>query len=96
MISINAMLILMGGVIVGYIALFIILMSEFRERNKWREQYVELNEQVHILSTFIMKNIPGEPSRSEGAIETAIRLLSQYYSEEPRLAKYNFPDIPLV
>lgn len=32
-------------------------------------------QQIHRLAQFIMDNIPGEPSRSEGAVDTAIRLL---------------------
>ena len=34
-----------------------------------------LEEQIEELARDIMQNYPGEPSRSEGAIETAIRLL---------------------
>ena len=33
-------------------------------------------EQIDKLAKFIMENIPGEPSESEGAVDTAIRLLS--------------------
>jgi hypothetical protein len=36
-----------------------------------------LESQVERLARFIMENIPGEPSQSEGAIDTAIRLLSE-------------------
>jgi hypothetical protein len=32
-------------------------------------------EQIGRLATFIMNEIPGEPSRSEGAVDCAIRLL---------------------
>jgi len=35
-----------------------------------------LASQVNRLADFIMANIPGEPSRSEGAVDTAIRLLA--------------------
>lgn len=31
--------------------------------------------QIDRLATYIMENIPGEPSQSQGAIDTAIRLL---------------------
>lgn len=37
-----------------------------------------LTKQVEILARFIMENIEGEPSRSEGTITTAIRLLNKY------------------
>ncbi len=37
-------------------------------------------EQVHRLARFIMDNVPGEPSRSEGAVDTAIRLLALHYN----------------
>lgn len=36
-----------------------------------------LDAQVDRLAKFIMAQVPGEPSQSEGAIDTAIRLLSQ-------------------
>lgn len=36
---------------------------------------MDLGEQVGVLAQFIVENFPGEPSRSEGAIETAIRLM---------------------
>ena len=32
-------------------------------------------QQIDRLADFIMQNIPGEPSQSEGAVDTAIRLL---------------------
>ena len=35
-----------------------------------------LESQIERLATFIMDNVPGEPSQSEGAVDTAIRLLS--------------------
>ena len=33
--------------------------------------------QIDELATFILEEVPGEPSRSEGAVDTAIRLLRQ-------------------
>lgn len=39
-----------------------------------------LEEQVQELANVIMFEIPGEPSRSEGAIACAIRLLRKAYS----------------
>ena len=38
-----------------------------------------MNSQIERLATFIMDEIPGEPSRSEGAVDTAIRLLKRAY-----------------
>jgi len=37
--------------------------------------YLETNNQIDRLAKFIMEKFPEEPSRSEGAIDTAIRLL---------------------
>lgn len=37
-----------------------------------------LNEQVGRLAAFILEHVPGEPSQSEGAVDTAIRLLTQH------------------
>ena len=34
--------------------------------------------QIDILTNYIMDKIPGEPSQSQGAGETAVRLLAQY------------------
>ena len=41
-----------------------------------------LEEQVDRLGNYIIRNVPGEPSRSEGAIDTAIRLLARHYGPE--------------
>ena len=35
-----------------------------------------LESQIDRLAKFIMNNVPGEPSQSQGAVDTAIRLLS--------------------
>lgn len=35
----------------------------------------QLDEQINQLADYIMQNVPGEPSASEGAVDTAIRLL---------------------
>lgn len=40
-----------------------------------------LSAQVDRLANFIMENIPGEPAQSQGAIDTAIRLLGMYQAE---------------
>ena len=37
-----------------------------------------LDSQVSRLASFIMSEIPGEPSQDQGAIDTAIRLLSRH------------------
>ncbi len=34
-------------------------------------------KQIDILAKFIMEQVPGEPSESDGAISTAIRLLKE-------------------
>jgi len=34
-----------------------------------------LKSQIKRLAEFIMKSVPGEPSRSEGAVDTAIRVM---------------------
>ncbi len=45
-----------------------------------RAQYGEpLGTQVARLADYIMFNVPGEPSESAGAVDTAIRILSQHY-----------------
>lgn len=41
-----------------------------------------LHSQVHRLAQFIMNEIPGEPSESEGAVDTAIRLLREGAKQE--------------
>lgn len=37
----------------------------------------ELQSQINDLANFIMREIEGEPSRSEGAVECAIRIMSE-------------------
>lgn len=46
-----------------------------------------LKSQVDRLAKFITKYIPGEPSRSEGAIDTAIRLLRDFVHLTPSDAR---------
>ena len=36
-----------------------------------------LEKQIDKLAKFIMGNVPGEPSRSEGAIDCAIRIIRE-------------------
>lgn len=38
-------------------------------------EWLRVREQIDELARFIMAEIPGEPSQSEGAVDTAIRLL---------------------
>lgn len=44
------------------------------------DKEVELNElpdQIKRLAHFIIQNFPGEPSQNEGAVDTAIRLMTK-------------------
>jgi len=45
--------------------------------------------QIDLLANYIMAEIPGEPSRSEGAGDTAIRLLTQLQEQNIALQKHN-------
>jgi hypothetical protein len=45
----------------------------------WYNKWAALDEQTSRLASYIMQNVPGEPSQSEGAIDTAIRLLKEKY-----------------
>ena len=40
------------------------------------DDYQRLSKQVDRLASFIVEKFPGEPSRSEGAVDTAIRIMS--------------------
>jgi len=42
-------------------------------------------EQTKVLADYIMADIPGEPSRDEGAGTTAVRLLKKYRSALDRI-----------
>ena len=39
---------------------------------------IDTEKQISELADFIMREIPGEPSKSEGAVDTAIRLLRRW------------------
>ena len=41
-------------------------------------EHESCEDQIERLARFIMDEIPGEPSRSEGAVDTAIRLLRKH------------------
>lgn len=43
-------------------------------------EHEHLREQIDRLATFIMDNLPGEPSQDEGAVDCAIRLLGEAYN----------------
>jgi len=47
-----------------------------RERREKDARINNLENQINKLSAFIIENVPGEPSQSQGAVDTAIRLLS--------------------
>lgn len=47
------------------------------ELSNLNEEFQSKAGQIDKLSEFILTNIPGEPSRNEGAIDTAIRLLKE-------------------
>lgn len=58
--------------------------NSFLRESKPREYYFEVTEvkprsesqrQIDRLAEFIMNEVPGEPSMSQGAVETAIRLI---------------------
>ena len=42
------------------------------------ERLADLERQIDRLADFILEHIPGEPSQSQGAIQTAIRLLTNW------------------
>lgn len=42
-------------------------------------------QQIKVLADYIMGNIPGEPSRDEGAGTCAVRLLTEYRSAFDRI-----------
>lgn len=43
------------------------------------EQIETPSKQIERLATFILQNIEGEPSKNEGAVDTAIRIMSKYH-----------------
>ncbi len=48
-------------------------------RFKWINRHVPSSkQQVEQLGNFIMSDVPGEPSQSEGAVEIAIRLIKTH------------------
>lgn len=64
--------------------------AAFEERDRHRaalldakESLADLHRQTDELAQFIMENVPGEPSRSEGAIACAIRILQEKLGVSP-------------
>ena len=51
-------------------------------------QDISLEQQINNLAPYIMENIDGEPSQSERAIETAIRLLKTQKEELQHFAEW--------
>lgn len=45
----------------------------------WYDEWAALDEQISRLANYIMEHVTGEPSQSEGAVDTAIRLLREKY-----------------
>jgi chromosome segregation ATPase len=44
---------------------------------KVEDEVASLREQVQRLADFIMMQVPGEPSKSQGAVDTAIRVIEE-------------------
>lgn len=54
-----------------------------------------LESQVNRLAEFIMAEVPGEPSQSEGAIDTAIRIITSLRDTNKALtAEFNGKLLP--
>jgi hypothetical protein len=55
----------------------------------WREKKMKneesLESQVKRLADFIMAEVPGEPSRNQGAIDTAIRIIRKFIENQPEV-----------
>lgn len=48
-----------------------------QELDKLIDSHQHLSNEIDRLAEFIINNVKGEPSKSQGAIDTAIRLLSE-------------------
>jgi len=48
-----------------------------REREDAAEESLQLQSQIEQLGAFIIATIPGEPSQSQGAVDTAIRIIGE-------------------
>ena len=49
---------------------------------------ITMNKQIDLLANFIMANVEGEPSRSEGAVECAIRIILNLQRENKQMKRY--------
>ncbi len=48
------------------------------------EMVIHLADQIDRLAKFILNEVPGEPSESAGAVDTAIRLMREFYVERAK------------
>lgn len=55
------------------------------ELDRMVELHDDLSRQTGQLATYIMDEIPGEPSQDEGAVECAVRLLKQWRQDSSKL-----------
>jgi len=53
------------------------------------KQFIALREQVGKLGDFIMANVPGEPSENEGAVDCAIRIITQLREQLKEAQEFN-------
>lgn len=49
----------------------------------------EVNSQIDKLANFIMSEVEGEPSQSQGAVDTAIRIIKSYQNQDRNIEKWN-------
>jgi len=63
------------------------------EREDANEESLQLQSQIEQLGAFIIATIPGEPSQSQGAVDTAIRIIGEQHAalqrSEQMLAEAN-------
>ena len=46
-----------------------------------------MNKQIELLANFIMENVEGEPSQSEGAVDCAIRIIANLQVKAAKLER---------
>ena len=46
-----------------------------------------MNKQIELLANFIMENVEGEPSQSEGAVDCAIRIIANLQVKVAKLER---------
>ena len=49
----------------------------------------EVNSQINKLANFIMSEVEGEPSQSQGAVDTAIRIIQSCQNQDRNIEKWN-------